>query len=561
MRVLLVEDDPSDAHITRRMLAKAGNGSFELAHVDCLQDAIDILQTSPLEAVLLDLSLPDSPPDQTLQRIVNCGRAAPVIVLTGNDDLGIGNLAVRNGAQDFLVKGDFDGKSLARSIRYSVERHKAQADVDRLARYDQLTGLANRSTLHDRLAQLVAIGKRSTQTFAVHFVDLDYFKSVNDSLGHAAGDDVLRQSAARLKDLLRRSDTVARIGGDEFVVLQTAIADGDQAATLAAKIVDSFRAPFDLGGKEMFVGASVGTAVLADDDATADELLRNADLALYAAKANGRGACRLYDGDADKPAGPGKPAETRILRAVADGQFLFHFQPIVDAASGAVAGLEALFRWQHPVEGAHAADAFELPIESRHLTSSVTEDCIRSVCWSLVRARRCGLGAARAHINLSPGQLRGGAPAIAVASAIEATGLPGDAVVIEITESAMLSELQQALTDLRDLGCAIAIDDFGTGFASLQNLQSFPIDIIKLAPSFVSPLPDDPASREIASSVIALCRRLGMVVICEGVENADQARFLTDAGADLLQGFHVARPMPIDGLLQSIPTGPARRSA
>ena len=550
LRVLLVEDDLGDAHITRELLEREGSGTIALDHVTNLRDAIDSISASRPYAVLLDLSLPDSAPTATLQSVLNCGTDFPVIVLTGDDDTRSAEQAVRGGAQDYLLKGDFSGKALERTIRYSVERHRVRSEIEHLALHDPLTDLPNRATFHDRLEQLVTVGKRSAARFAVHFVDLDHFKNVNDSLGHAVGDAVLISAAQRLRSLLRNSDTVARLGGDEFAVLQTNVESKAQVAILAAKIVAAFQPPFIEDGHDIQIGATVGSSTFIDDADKADELLRKADSALYAAKNSGRGCYRLFDDGVEAAINENHRIEHRLQQAVAQNQFHLHYQAIQDLRSGNVVAFEALMRWSDPLHREQQPANFLPLLENLGLLKTLNPSCFQQACDGLALAQRSGFPDARMHINLSLSQIEVGITAAQMAAALERSGIAAGCIVLELTETGSLNRaepgLWQAFSEFSELGVLLAMDDFGTGTASLRSVQKLPLDILKLDRCFVSPLPEDDVSCAIVGAVVQLGQQLDRMVICKGVENADQAGCLAAIGARFVQGFHYHRPQPME---------------
>lgn len=555
MRVLLVEDDHVDASITRQLLKREGSGGIDVDHVDNLQDAVDSIVASKPAAVLLDLGLPDSSNRDTLDRMIEAGGDLPIIVLTGDDHLQAAETAVRAGAQDYLLKGEISGTTLERSIRYAVERHKIHSQLEHMALHDQLTGLANRRTFHDRLEQFAAIAVRAKERFAVQFIDLDGFKGVNDTMGHAAGDEVLIETAERLKRLLRKSDTVARLGGDEFAVLQTNIFDKEHAAILAQKIVDVCRKPVFVEDKPVSIGASVGVSLYGEHGTSSGELLRNADCALYAAKNSGKNGYRVFSEGFE--AAPDKAFDIvhRVYQAVALDELHFVYQPILDLDTGDTVAFEALVRWNDPDRGEQAPGSFLPILESEGMLKDLNERCFLSACRNLSLAQSAGLTDARMHINLSPSQIEVGRTVDQVAEALRAANVAPDRLVLELTETNALDqvegELITAFRELSELGVLLSIDDFGCGYASLRTFQKFPFDIIKVDRSFVSRMPYDVVSRELVRSVIDLGGRLNKSVICEGVEYATQVDQLRGLGARYAQGFYYRKPGPMAAILDT----------
>ncbi len=436
------------------------------------------------------------------------------------------------------------------AVRDQRERLRAEAEMERLANTDALTRLPNRARFNAVLDRMFATQRVESSAFALLSLDLDRFKSVNDTSGHAAGDAVLVEVARRLVGLVRQGDLVARLGGDEFSIVALAGSDATTIVALADRMIEAVSLPFVVDGRSHRIGVSVGIAFAGSDGGDPEALTRCADLALYRAKSEGRGIYRLFEDGMRVRMQERHGLEQDLLRAVERNEFLLYFQPQVDAATGAFTGAEALIRWMHPERGLVSPEQFIAVAEETNLISRIGAWVLRTAC---VEAARWP-----AHlvvsVNLSPLQLRDATLAATVAAALAWSGLPGRRLDIEITESMLIEDgihVRTVLEALKRLGVRLSLDDFGTGYSSLGQLHRFPFDQIKIDHSFVRRLPDDPGSAAIVRAVVALARGLGLRTTAEGVEDAAQLRFVTEAGCDQIQGFLFSRPVAPEAL----PTG------
>ncbi|TYL94382.1 EAL domain-containing protein [Bradyrhizobium rifense] len=420
-----------------------------------------------------------------------------------------------------------------------TEQRRAELKIAHMAHHDALTDLANRTLLNQRLAQAFA----SNQTFAVHHIDLDKFKSVNDTLGHHAGDALLKGVSERLRRLVRPSDTIARMGGDEFVVLQIPIGDRSEAGALAQRIIEQMDAPFEIDEQQTIAGASVGIAIAPADGTTPEQLLRNADLALYRAKSDGRGTYRLFEPAMDEEVQSRRALELDLRRALAGGEFELHYQPLVKTESGEISGFEALIRWQHPKHGLIAPGSFIPLAEEIGLIVPIGEWVIRQAC------RTASQWPKHLHVavNISAAQFRYAGLAEVIVGALASAGLEASRLEIEITESVLLQDKEGTLAilhRLRELGVRIALDDFGTGYSSLTYLQCFPFDKIKIDRSFVRDVATDAGSLNIVRAIAALANGMGMTATAEGVETREQLERIAAEGCTEMQGYLFSRPLP-----------------
>jgi diguanylate cyclase (GGDEF)-like protein len=440
------------------------------------------------------------------------------------------------------------------AVRDQRERLKTEAKIRLLAFTDPLTGLANRTQFFDLLAAHTASRRERDQTRAVLMLDLDRFKAVNDTLGHAAGDIVLRMVADRLRSTLRVNDVLARLGGDEFAILQIATEEADAAAALAARIVRNISAsPFLLDGQPIHLGVSIGIAMAPEDGDDPAELMRNADLALYAAKADGRGTFQRYDVSFDEKMRERLAIEAGLRLALAEGQMELHYQPLVDATSGRITSVEALVRWNHPVRGLVPPLDFIGIAEETGLIVPLGEWVLNTAC---AEAATWPEGM-RVAVNLSPAQFRERSLVSLIVAALHAAKLEPGRLELEITEGVLLSDeggTLETLNELRSLGIHVSMDDFGTGYSSLSYLRKFPFDKIKIDQSFVRQLPQDPESAAIVRAIITMAKCLGMSTTVEGVETSEQLAFSVAAGCDMIQGYLISRPLDRVGLASLITT-------
>jgi diguanylate cyclase (GGDEF)-like protein/PAS domain S-box-containing protein len=438
------------------------------------------------------------------------------------------------------------------------EALRYQQQLEHQATHDELTGLPNRNLLRDRLSQAVLLAQRSRQQVVVAFVDLDHFKYVNDSLGHVAGDDVLQTVAARITACLRDGDTVARIGGDEFVLVLGEQPDVDFASEAMARICERVADPVTVDGREFHLSCSIGLSVYPQDGRDADELLKHADVAMYRAKEQGRNAVVFYSEDMNAHINERLALEASLRRALGRGEFQLHYQPRVSLAERRITGVEALIRWNHAELGTVSPARFITLAEELGLIGVIGEWVLRTACEQLRAWREAGLGPLVMAVNISARQLSDPRLVDTVAGLLRETGIEGRWLELEITESAMMRNpilTERALSDLHELGVAIAIDDFGTGYSSLSYLKNFRIDCLKIDQSFVRGLPLDKDDVEITRAIIALGRSLKMRLAAEGIERDEQQAFLEAVGCDEGQGYLFSRPLAAAPMAQLLATG------
>ena len=427
-----------------------------------------------------------------------------------------------------------------------VERKVAEQRARHLADHDALTGLPNRRLLQDRLTQALALSYRNRKQTAVMFVDLDRFKTINDSLGHSVGDVMLKEVAARLIKQLRVVDTICRTGGDEFVVVLPEIKRSADAANVAQKLIENLSQPVRIEERELTVTPSIGISVFPDDGRDAETLIRNADAAMYHAKEMGRANYQFFTEQMNLTASGRLALENDLRRALARGELIVHYQPIVDAMSGKVAGHEALVRWQHPERGLVYPAEFIQAAEDTGLILKIGEWVLREACrWATYIGVERGLPMS---VNLSARQFNDPRLVQTVSHALKQSGLPAHLLTLEITESTAMQRTDVTLTTLKklkELGVSIALDDFGTGYSSFSYLKLFPVNTLKIDRSFIAEVERNGDHRAIVAAIIALAQVLNLKVIAEGVETEGQKQFLRGFGCEEVQGYLTGRP--VDG--------------
>lgn len=432
------------------------------------------------------------------------------------------------------------------------EQRAARERIEYLAHHDALTGLPNRSRLQEILAATAAHAKRAQTKVAVLFLDLDRFKDINDSLGHAAGDALLVAFAERLRGCIRADDVVIRLGGDEFVAVLAEVKKSEHAAVVAEKIIEAAAKPYLIAGQEIVSTPSIGISLYPDDGGDAGTLVRNADMAMYAAKTAGRNSYQFFNATMGQKASMTISMESDLRKALEHGEFVLHYQPQLDLPSGRIVGTEALIRWQHPEQGLISPAQFIPFAEERGLIVPIGEWVMREAFRQNRVWQRAGLSAIPVAVNVSPLQFQQKDFVKKTLCLAEEAGLASQYAEFEITESAIMRDVQAAqavLGALKAAGFQLSIDDFGTGYSSLNYLKRFPIDKLKIDQSFVHGLPADADDAAIVSAILAMAQALRLKVVAEGVETVEQAEFLRAKGCDQAQGYYYKKPLPAEDMV------------
>jgi diguanylate cyclase (GGDEF)-like protein/PAS domain S-box-containing protein len=691
-KILLIENDTAAASRIRAALDENGSGPFDLEWVRQLSDGLGRVQERGergIDAVVLELSLPDSRGMETFDKLFSAAPYIPILVMAGNGNEALAKEAVGRGAQDYLLPGHLDGYSLSRALRNAIERKavedalyvereravvtlnsigdavlstdisgkitylnlvaetmtgwrreeatgKLLAEVFRIidgttrkpardpmemaveqnrtvgltvncilirrdgfespiedsaapihdrvgrvlgavivfhdvsaaramtvqmthsAQHDLVTNLPNRLLLNDRITQSIALARRKKRPVAVIFLDLDHFKFVNDSLGHATGDKLLQSVSKRLLATVRGSDTVSRQGGDEFVILLSEIAHSEDAATSAAKILLALNAPHSIMGQDLHIDGSIGVSLYPEDGQDAETLIKNADTAMYHAKENGRNNFQFFTPEMNLKAVRRQSLEGSLRHALEREEFLLHYQPKVDLQTGEITGVEALIRWQQTDRGLLFPSQFVAIAEDCGLILPIGRWVLREACRQARAWQDAGLPFKRISINVSAVEFRDKGFVEGVRTILSETGLEARYLDLELTEGVLMKDAESTAAVLRELkllGVHLAVDDFGTGYSSLSYLQQFPIDVLKIDKSFVHQISGELSDSAIVSAIIEMGKSLKHRVIAEGIETGEQLAFLKARHCAEGQGYLFSRPVAAAQLADLLQTG------
>ncbi|MGZ0188771.1 MAG: putative bifunctional diguanylate cyclase/phosphodiesterase, partial [Alphaproteobacteria bacterium] len=495
LKILVVDDDDVDRMTVRRSLQRSGL-DFVLTEAVNGVEALKACETDKFDCVFLDYRLPDADgADIFRTMLADHDSEAAVVFLTGEEDEDLALQLMGLGAVDYLNKAEISPAILKRAVRYASARQSFHRQLVELGQKGTLTGLPNRSVLETVITKAVAQAKRSGTIVVVALLDLDHFKNINDTLGHPAGDKLLKITADRLLNVVRETDTVIRLGGDEFAVVSPNMHTAGDAAIQAEKMINALSNSFPIGDQELFVSTSIGIVLAPTDGGDTETLLKSADLALYKAKADGRGRYHFYDEEMHDAAQAHRSLENGIRQALADGEFELHYQPKVNISTGEVLGMESPIRWNRPGYGPVGPDQFIPVAEKCQLIVEIGAWVLQEACRQNVEWQKAGMPQLNCAVNLSPFELKDTRLIYSVDKALDLTGFDPSflememEMEMEITESAILDNLEGVTALLRQLrmrGVATSIDDFGTGYSSLTHLKHLPVDKLKIDRSFVS---------------------------------------------------------------------------
>jgi diguanylate cyclase len=558
MRVLVIEDNAGDARLLREMFGNERPGTFVVTHLSLMSDAVIHLAKGEADIVLLDLGLPDAHGLESVRRAHAAAPGIPLIVLTSLDDEALAAEAMKEGAQDYLIKGQIENRALPRALRHAIDRHRIQTETAYIAQHDAVTKLPNRLVLNDRISQAISLARRRTASTAVMFVDLDRFKHINDSLGHAVGDQLLQSVSARLVTCVRGSDTVSRQGGDEFVILLSEIANPDDAAKCARRLLLSLNSPHFIAGQELHIDGSIGISISPSDGADAETLIKNADMAMYHAKEIGRNNFQFFKAEMNSRAVERQSLETSLRRAFDRDEFLLHYQPKVNLFTGEITSVEALIRWQHPDRGLVPPAQFVPIAEDCGLIIKIGRWVLNEACRQVRVWHDAGHPQLRIAVNVSAIEFRNKDFVEGVRAVIAETGLEARFLELELTESVLMGDARftaSVLQEIKGMGIRIAVDDFGTGYSSLSYLREFPIDILKIDRSFINQITADCDGSTIVDAIISMGKSLKHVVVAEGVETQDQRMYLQAHNCEEGQGYLFSKPLPAAQFAVLLQTG------
>lgn len=528
-------------------------------------EAVDSISQTPPHLIVIDYTLRDMNGSRFVDLLAARGREIPFIVISSQDDSALAVEMMKRGARDYLVKDTLLLDRLPSVIDRVLDEidtqqrlRQAELAIQQLSNYDFLTGLPNRILLEDRLNQAIKQALRDGHHLGIMFLDLDQFKQINDTLGHAYGDNLLKQVSRRLEGCLRKSDTVARLGGDDFIIILTGVRQCEHISQVACKILDALSEPLLLDGHEIFTTASIGIAIYPHDGNDPHQLLKNADIAMYQAKEQGRNAFQFFSREMNNKAEERLLLDNRLRRALERQEFFVLYQPQMNLLTGKMIGMEALVRWEHPEMGLVTPDKFIPLAEDSGLIIPIGEWVLRTACQQNKIWQEMGFGPLRMAVNLSGRQFKQQRLVESIAAILTETGLEPSLLELEITESTIMHNAQKTIVTLRrlrEMGISLAIDDFGTGYSSLSYLKYFPIDRLKIDRSFVLDVTTDPDDAAIAEAIISMAHSLNLKVTAEGVEQHEQLHFLTQRNCDEMQGYLVSRPISADDFTRLLQQG------
>lgn len=549
--ILHIEDSLVYARLIRAYLEEESQET-QLTHIASLAELPAVLKDNHFQAILLDLGLPDSQGMNTFHAVHAYFPDLPVIVISGNEDDPLSIEAVKSGAQEYLVKQHLNAHILMRTIQHAIERNRLtvallelQKHQQYLATHDTLTELPNRQLLYDRLSQIFERSKRNQEQFAVLLLDLDNFKSINDSYGHAYGDAILKEAANRITKSVRDMDTVARLGGDEFTIILTQLSHSKDTEQIAKNILMVLQQPFQIDSHSLSIHASIGIAVYPDDGDNIDLLLHHADLAMYQAK-KVKHSYSFFKAKKNTHAYKQLSLITSLKHAIERDEFRLYFQPQIDVLTNKPVAVEALLRWQHPQFGFLPPNEFLSLAEETGLIVPIGEWVIFHAASQLRLWQENGINNIRIAINLSGRQFEQPNVIHRIASLVAASQIKASDIDIELTESTLMrnpQETARVLAQLREMGMTISIDDFGTAYSSLNYLKRFPVNTLKIDKSFTAGITVDQNDAQIVNAILALAKSLSLNVVAEGIETEEQKMLLQQQGCHIMQGHLFMRPM------------------
>ncbi len=558
-RILLIDEAHSEYLVIGNLLAQVHHTDYELTWCEGGSSALEEVLSDNYDVVLFDYYCGDTSGRDLLTAAQSQGCRIPILVMTDEMEAEVDRTAIRAGASDYLIRGRIDSQLLERTIRYAIERKEAEIKLTRLAHYDQLTNIPNRILFRDRLEHAIQKADRDALPFTLMYLDMDGFKQVNDNYGHDAGDALIRAFADRLRCCMRRCDSVARIGGDEFTLLLEQTESTADIAHIAEKVLATVARPYQIGRHEVMVGCSMGIVVYPQTMGDADSLQKKADMAMYQAKQKDGSSYRFFTEAMHREAEQQLQLESELRQALCRNEFTLYYQPRVDLYSGDIVGIEALLRWDHPDRGTIKPSEFLATTEDIGLIAPLGYWVIHRACLDLKLMHQAGLPPLAMSLNLSLRQFSDDKLVTKVSAIFEDNGIRGDELEFEISESAVMENMgsvKQPMEQLSQLGVRFTLDDFGTASTSFMQLQSLPIDQLKIDRQFVARLRGRSGVQEreqkLVAAMINLAHNLDKRVIAEGVESEEQLQLLRQFGCDQAQGYFLGQPLTFTDLCREL---------
>ncbi|OUS27289.1 hypothetical protein A9Q99_14835 [Gammaproteobacteria bacterium 45_16_T64] len=547
-KILLVDDDTLDRMVVIRALSRA-RVPFDVVEAQDYQEAIQLLGKQQFDCLILDYHLGGQDGLELIKEIhAELLSHAPIVILSGVDEEDTMLRCLKEGAQDYLLKSEITSNSLVRAINYSKERKQISLQMRFIAQHDDLTGLANRSLFIENLKRAIIRSKRDHSHFAVFFIDLDNFKSINDTLGHEAGDELLTIIGQRIQASIRGEDIVGRLGGDEFSVLIEGISDKSSLVKISQQLLDIVKEPVIIYRKPVQTTVSLGIATYPHCAHTAHDLIKCADMAMYKAKNSGRNIYHFYSESLQQLADSFAHTRSDLIDALDKNELELYYHPEINPKSGLIEEIEALIRWNHPTRGIIYPLDFMPIAETTGLMDDIGDWIIEEACKQLstwLRSTKIS-NDLRLSVNISACQLRHQKFTCNIHNVLRKYQIPPKTLTLEFTEHTFIHDLSQAqqLYPLGSSDVRLSLDDFGTDYTSFRHLENFPLNKLKIDISVVNEVGNNEKSEKLIRSVIMMAHALDLTVVAEGIESKDQALILRDMECDLLQGFYFGKPLP-----------------
>ena len=558
---LMAEDNPIDAELFSEMLNKAFDGQYSIVCVDRFEKIVDALEQGRFQALILDMELPDRSGVNNVYQLGQQYPTLPIVVLTGNEDLNLAIDSLQSGAQDYLSKNNVTPEMLARSVHYAKERKQIEqklkdaledaayknVQLEAQAKHDPLTGLANRSYFQDVAKRVLLRAQRKDLKAALLYFDLNEFKKVNDTFGHLAGDELLKLVSERLKQVVRDSDFLARIGGDEFVIITDTLENKREVYPLVKRIQNQFDMEFNVGPHQISASASIGIAFYPEAESL-DLLIKQADCAMYEAKGNPNVSACFFSEQMASQYARSQKIELNLGKAIAKREIMATFQPVINPKDETEIHVEALARWHSSNLGNISPDEFIPIAESSPAINGITQAITTRThdLYELLRSSNMNIG--KISINVSAQQLASEHFCKLFLQWLEEFNLPPDKICLELTERQFVQNIKsckEQFTFLKSKNIQIALDDFGSGFSSFTHLLDLPFDILKLDRLLISYIDKNTRNQALVAGIVEMGHRLGMKIVAEGVERDTEKQKAIELGCDFIQGYFISKPLPL----------------